>query len=51
MKIKITEIEANARELRECNTLGDNICGLLNRVLQSKEPFEEEEESEDNDDI
>ena len=47
MKIKITEIEANARELRECNTLGDNLCNLLNRALQSNEPFEDEEEESD----
>lgn len=51
MKIKVTEIEANARELRECNSLAGNVYSLLSRVFQSNEPFEEEEESEDNDDI
>jgi len=48
MKIKITEIEANARELRECNTLGDNLCNLLKRALQSNEPFEDEDTDEEN---
>ena len=56
MKIKITEqiteIEADARELRESNTLADNFAMMLSRCFQSKEPLdddeeEEEEESED----
>lgn len=42
MKIRVTEIEADARELRECNSLSDNIIGLLSRCLQSHEPFEDE---------
>ena len=48
MIIKITEIEANARELRESNTLAGNLTMLLNRCFQSHEPFEEDEgETED----
>lgn len=46
MKIKITEIEANARELRESNTLSGNIASLLNRCFQSTEPFDEDYEDE-----
>lgn len=47
MRIKITEIEANARELRESNTLAGNLANLLARCLQNKEPFEDEESEED----
>ena len=52
MKIKITEtyIEADARELRESNTLAGNFASLLSRCFQSHEPFDDyfddEEESE-----
>lgn len=48
MRIKITEteIEADARELRESNTLASNFAMMLNRCFQSNEPFEEEEEDE-----
>ena len=44
MKIKITEIEADARELRESNTLASNFAMMLSRCFQSDEPFEEDEE-------
>ena len=48
MKIKvietITEIEADARELRESNSLGQNFAMMLSRCFQSKEPFEDESE-------
>lgn len=47
MKITITEIEANARELRESNTLADNLSRLLARCFQSHEPLDDEEEDED----
>lgn len=53
MKIKITEtyIEADARELRESNTLAGNFAAMLSRCFQSREPFEEdEEENEDGND-
>ena len=44
MKIKVTEtiIEADARELRESNTLAGNFANLLSRIFQSTEPFETE---------
>ncbi len=45
MKIKITEIEANARELRESNTLADNFLKLLARSFQSHESLDEEEDN------
>ena len=49
MKIDITEthIEADARELRESQTLAGNLTALLNRCLQSHEPFDDEIEEED----
>ena len=46
MRIKITEIEADARELRESNTLSQNLANLLSRCFQSIEPFDDDEESE-----
>lgn len=50
MKIRITEqiteIEADARELRESNTVAGNFANLLSRCFQSREPFDDEEESE-----
>ena len=58
MKIKITEyvteIEADARELRESNTLADNFVSLLSRCFQNREPLEDaepddEQESENDD--
>ena len=52
MKIKITEtcIEADARELRESNTLSSNFAMMLARCFQSREPFDDEEEDEDEQD-
>lgn len=46
MKIKITEtyIEADARELRESNTLASNFSMMLSRAFQSNESFEDEDE-------
>lgn len=53
MKIKVTEytteIEADARELRESNTLAGNFAAMLSRCFRSTEPFDEEEEEEPND--
>lgn len=52
MKIRITEteIEADARELRESNTLASNFAMMLSRAFQSREPLDDEdEEREDND--
>ena len=49
MRIKITEIEADARELRESNTLASNFAMMLNRCFQSNEQFEKEDgEEQDN---
>ncbi len=39
---KTTLIEADARELRESNTLGDNFAMFLSRAFQSHEPFDDE---------
>lgn len=50
MRIKITEIEADARELRESNTLAQNLGNLLKRAFQSYEPFDDEEAEEDEED-
>ena len=51
MKIKIseyvTEIEADARELRESNTLAGNFASLLNRCFQNHEPLDDEETEDD----
>lgn len=46
MKIKITEtcIEADARELRESNTLASNFAMMLSRCFQSHEPFDDEDD-------
>lgn len=49
MRIKITEIEADARELRESNTLAQNFANLLSRCFQSIEQFDDDEESEADD--
>lgn len=55
MKIKvreyITEIEADARELRESNTLAGNVAAMLARAFASHEPFEDEAEGGDNEQI
>lgn len=41
-----TTIDADARELRECNTVSDNFTRLLSRAFQSREPFEDYEDDE-----
>ena len=48
MRIKITEteIEADARELRESNTLAQNLANLISRCFQSNEPFDDDEDEE-----
>lgn len=49
MKIRVTEytteIEADARELRESNTLAGNFAALLSRCFQSREPLESDDEA------
>ena len=49
MKIKVVEtyIEADARELRESNTLSSNFSMMLSRCFQSREPFEDEAEEDE----
>ena len=49
MKIKIVEtyIEADARELRESNTLAGNLAAMLSRCFQSHEPFDDDDEDEE----
>lgn len=51
MKIKvvenITEIEADARELRESHTLADNFAAMLARCFRSSEPFDDDEDDEE----
>lgn len=46
MKIKlteyITEVEADARELRESNTLAENFAAMLSRCFRSHEPFDDD---------
>lgn len=48
MKITISEktttIEADARELRESNTLASNFAMMLSRCFRSSEPFDDEDE-------
>ncbi|MBQ3326208.1 MAG: hypothetical protein IJG86_00295 [Clostridia bacterium] len=46
MRIDIieTHIEADARELRESQTLAGNFAALLSRCFQSHEPFDDEGE-------
>lgn len=56
MKIKITEqiteIEADARELRESNTLADNFAMMLSKCFQSKEPLDDlEEDGEEKEEV
>lgn len=47
MKIKITEIEADAKELSASNTLGDNLVMFLKRCLQPTQAYNDEEEEEE----
>lgn len=49
MKIRIveTEIEADARELRESNTLASNFAMMLSRAFQNNEPFDDDEEQDE----
>ena len=42
----VTEIEADARELRECQSLGQNLTAMMNRIFQNHEPIEDDEDLE-----
>lgn len=47
MSEKTTTIEADARELRESNTLADNFAMMLSRCFRSNEqPLEDDENEE-----
>jgi len=49
LRIKVTEtvIEADARELRESQTLSQNLVSLISRCFQNNEPLEEEDDEEE----
>ena len=51
MKITTTKvetvIEADARELRESNSLADNLSRMLARALQSQELLDEEDDEDE----
>lgn len=53
MKLKITEIEATAEELRQSNTLSDGITRMLrnafNPYYESPEESHDDEEEEEKD--
>ena len=44
MKIRVYEtvIEADARELRESNTLASNFAAFLSRCFRNTEPFDDD---------
>lgn len=44
MKIRVTEIEATAAELRACNTLGDGVVNILRDMLNYQRDTDEESE-------
>lgn len=50
MKIRVTEIEANAEELKTCNTLSQNLNAMLTRAFAPytvRETYDYEDESEE----
>lgn len=47
IRVEITSIEADARELRESQTLAANFSSMLSRAFQSTEPFDDEPEGEE----
>ena len=51
MKIRVTEIECNADELRQSNTLADSFSNLLRAVFMRRQgAYQEEGEEEQIDD-
>ena len=53
MRIKITEIEANAEELKSCNTLSQNLNALLTRAFAPRSydhSFAEEKKTDEAED-
>ena len=47
MKLRIVEIEADARDLRESNTLAQNFAAVLNNCFRSTELFDDDDDEED----
>ena len=48
MKIKITEVEATADDLRACNTLADGLANILRNCFMPREfAAEEDHDGED----
>lgn len=47
MKIKITEIDCSAEELRQCNTVADGILNILKGVFNPPCDIHYEEEDEE----
>lgn len=50
MRIKVTEIEANAEELKTCNTLSQNLNAMLTRAFapytnSTRYDYDDEDES------
>ena len=46
MKIKVTEIECTAEEIRQSNNVADGICSLLRGVFNGVIPYDDEEDEE-----
>lgn len=46
MKIKITEIEATAEELRQSNTLADGLTNMLRRLFNQSDGIVDDQEGE-----
>ena len=46
MKIKVTEIECTAEEIRQSNNVADGICNLLRGVFNGVIPYDDEEDEE-----
>ena len=49
MKIRVTEIEATAAELRACNTLGDGVVNILRDLFNYSRADDEADDVPDSD--
>lgn len=47
--VETTEIEADARELRESNTLAQNFASVLSRAFQNRETWDDYDDTESED--
>lgn len=45
--VKETRIEADARELRESQSLAANFAAMISRAFQNSEPFDDDEDPQD----